>query len=56
MTSKFKLKLIRGGEDTDNFPDITLEDYVEEMVFTRPSFIETINDIKVQYVTRREDG
>ena len=55
MSSKFKLKLLRGGEDTDTFPDVTLEEFTEEMVFTRPSFIETVNDIKVQYVIR-EDG
>lgn len=53
MSSKFTLKLIRGGEDTSSMYDAT-DDLIEEPVFTRPSYMEVVNEVKVQYVTRVE--
>ena len=53
MASKFIIKLIRGGEDVDLMHDAT-SDCIDEPVFTRPSFLDTVNEIKVQYVTRRD--
>jgi len=52
MTSKFKLKLIRGDGDVDNMPSVDEADFVSEPIFTRPSFLETVNDVKVQHAMR----
>lgn len=53
MASKFKIMLVRGGEDVDTMHDATL-DCIDEPVFTRPSFLDTVNEVKVQYVTRKD--
>jgi len=52
MTSKFKIKLFRGGDEVDDMPSIREEDCLTEPLFDRPSFLGTINDIKVQYGKR----
>lgn len=53
MTAKFSIKLLRGQEERSSFPLIDETDFVDEPVFSRDSFLSTINDIKVQYIIRK---
>ena len=53
MSSKFTMKLIRGGDDVDTMHDAT-DDCIEEPVFSRPSYLDIVNEVKVQYVTRKD--
>jgi len=55
MAPKFAIELLRGQEDRTSFPIIDEEDFEEEPVFTRNTFLGTTNDIKVQYVKRLEE-
>jgi len=48
MSSKFVVKLLRGGEDVSTMYDATF-DCIEEPVFSRPSFMETENEVKVSH-------
>jgi len=52
MTSKFVLKLLRSGVAKSFLPSITDVGVIGEPVFTRPSFVDTVNDIRVQYSKR----
>jgi len=52
MAPKFAIQLLRGQNDRNAFPIIDEEDFEEEPVFTRNTFLGTTNDIKVQYVKR----
>lgn len=53
MTSKFKIKLFRGGDDVDEMPVVDEKDCLTEPLFERPSFLGTLNDVKVQYAKRK---
>lgn len=50
--SKFILRLFRGRDDPDTMPTVYEDDCLTEPVFDRPSFLGTLNDIKVQYGKR----
>ena len=52
MASKFVLKLLRSGVAKSSLPSITDVGVIGEPIFTRPSFVDTINDIRVQYAKR----
>ena len=52
MASKFKIRLFRGGEVVDDMPIVREEDCLTEPIFDRPSFLGTLNDVKVQYGKR----
>jgi len=52
MTTKFALKLLRKDGVVADFPLIDERDFVEEPVFIRRTYDQTINDMKVQYVKR----
>lgn len=52
MAAKFALKLLRNDEVVADMISIGNNDFSEEPVFTRPSFLETTNDIKIQYARR----
>ena len=54
MTSKFVLKLLRAGAAKSSLPSITDVGVIGEPIFTRPSFVDTVNDIRVQYAKREE--
>ena len=55
MAVKFSIELLRGQNEKSSFPLIFEEDFVDEPVFTRNTFLGTTNDIKVQYVKRLEE-
>jgi len=55
VAPKFSIELLRGQNDRNTFPIIDEEDFEEEPVFTRNTFLGTINDMKVQYVKRLEE-
>ena len=55
MASKFVLKLLRSGLAKSFLPSLDEFDVIGEPVFTRPSFLNTINEVKVQY-SKREEG
>jgi len=52
MTSKFKIKLFRGGDVVEDMPSVREEDCLTEPLFDRPSFLGTLNDVKIQYGKR----
>ena len=54
MPVKFAIELLRGQNEKTSFPLIDEEDFVDEPVFTRKTYLATINDVKIQYV-KRED-
>jgi len=54
MTSKFKIKLFRGGDEVEDMPVVTEEDCLTEPTFERPSFLGTTNEIKIQYAKRKK--
>jgi len=54
MASKFELKLLRATNPA-LLPSIDDIDIIGAPVFTRPTFVKTINEIKVQY-SKREEG
>ena len=55
MASKFVLKLLRSGLAKSFLPSLDEFDVIGEPVFTRPSFLNTINELKVSY-SKREEG
>jgi len=56
MTSKFVLKLLRAGAAKSFLPSITDVGVIGEPIFTRPSFVDTVNDIRVQYAKRNVEA
>jgi len=56
MTSKFVLKLLRSGVAKSSLPSITDVGVIGEPIFTRPSFVDTVNDIRVQYAKRNVEA
>lgn len=56
MTTKFAIKLLRKDGVVADFPLIDERDFVEEPIFQRGSYSDTINDVKVQYIKRIADA
>jgi len=56
MSATFKLHLLRSGTPKGSLPSFDKTMAVERPVFTRPSFVGTINDIKVIYALRDVAG
>jgi len=52
MTSKFKIRLFRGGDEVEDMPSVDEEDCLTEPVFERQTFLGTLNDVKIQYSKR----
>ena len=52
MSATFKLELLRPVVLVEDMPIVDNSVFVETPVFTRPSFLGTINDIKVMYAKR----
>jgi len=52
MSATFKLELLRPVLLSEEMPLLDNLVFVETPTFTRPSFIGTINDIKVMYAKR----
>jgi hypothetical protein len=48
--SKFKLKLLRGDEDTSGIPSFAEVDFVNEPKIDRDSHSETVNEVKVEFL------
>lgn len=52
INGKLHLKLIRQDEEVANIPVISQEDMLEPITFNRRSWLELINEVKVQYSER----
>ena len=53
MSSKFELKLLRNDILIENMSSLTDVGVIGDPIFNKPSFEDTINDIKVQYALRK---
>ena len=52
MSSKFELKLLRDDILVETMPSLTDVGVIGDPIFKKPSFEDTVNDIKVQYSKR----
>jgi len=52
MSIKFKLELLRSGDVVDDMLLVEDDDLINPATFTRPSFMNTINEVKIQYAQR----